>query len=919
MRGGLEPPFVGRAAEFRLVKDLFHASAEEGRSRLVSIVGTAGAGKSRLSWEFEKYIDGLADDVRWHRGRCLAYGDGVAYWALAEMVRMRARITEEDHSEAASAKLRETLVGIVQDPEERSFLEPRLAHLLGVAERSAPDKEDLFSAWRIFFERMAAREPVVLLFEDLQWADDGLLDFVEYLLDWSRAHPIFILTLARPELAERRSAWGAGRRDFTSLFLDALAPDEVEELLHGLAPGLPEELRARIVERAEGVPLYAVETVRMLLDRGLLKVSGDRYQPTGPIESLAIPETLQSLDAARLDALEPAERRLLSDAAVLGKTFGRAGLAALSGLAEDELEPFLQSLLRKEILTIQVDPLSPERNQLSFGQDLLRRVAYETLSIRERKTRHLAVAAHLGAGRDGDEEIAAVVAAHYLDAYRAGPSDPDAPSLKAKARTALARAADRAASLASAGEAARYFAQAAELAEEPHERAELLERSGRAATQDGDLEQANEALQEAIDLLEARGERHAAARVSARRAEALRVADRIDEAFALMESAYEALSGGEPDADVALVAAQLARLAYFAGERERAIEAVEVALDMAEALRLPEVLAEALTTKAMLGWRRPHEAEALLREANRVAMSNDFPAAALRAQFNLSGLAMEHSRFRDARSILDEALALARVRGDRSWEAVVLGQLADTLVHLGEWDEAEARCHEVIDEPRERLFPHSLSLIPLIRILFGRGELEQARSVLSQAQPAATSDRQSQAAYLLVEASLFSAVGRTREALATAEQALDQWRALHQFHYVTEALVEAAESAFELDDLERVESLLVTAERFPLVQRRPFLDAQTARLGAKLAARRNEPADEDFDVAARGFRELEMPYWIGVTLIEHAEHLLQSGRADEAEPLLAEAGGIFARLRAEPWSTRVRAAGALTTETASPN
>jgi class 3 adenylate cyclase len=434
---GLEPAFVGREREFRLLKELFHASAEERRARLVSVVGIAGVGKSRLGWEFEKYIDGLVDEVLWHRGRCLAYGDGVAYWALAEMVRMRVRISEEEGVDTALPKLRESLASFVPDADERAFLEPRLAHLLGLAERSARDKEDLFSAWRLFIERMAAVDPVVLFFEDLQWADAGLLDFIEYLLDWSRNHPIYVITLARPELAERRSGWGVGRHDFTSLFLEPLAPHLMEALLAGTVPGLPGELCGRIVAHADGIPLYAVETVRMLLDRSLLKRDGEQFRPAGPIETLAIPETLQSLAAARLDTLEPEERRLLEDASVLGRTFTRAGLAAVAGRSEDELEPHVQSLLRKEILTRQLDPLSPERNQLAFLQDILRRVAYETLSVHDRKRRHLAAAEHLT--RDGDDEIAAVLAAHYLDAYQLGPNDDDADELCGLARLALPR------------------------------------------------------------------------------------------------------------------------------------------------------------------------------------------------------------------------------------------------------------------------------------------------------------------------------------------------------------------------------------------------------------------------------------------------------------------------------------------------
>ena len=148
---GLEAPFVGRTAELRLVKQLFHGSADESRARLVSVVGVAGIGKSRLSWEFEKYIDGLASDIWWHRGRCLSYGEGVAFWALAEMVRGRAKILEEEDPHSAIAKLRATLELNVPDAEEREWIEPRLQHLLGLAERTTADREDLFSAWRRFF------------------------------------------------------------------------------------------------------------------------------------------------------------------------------------------------------------------------------------------------------------------------------------------------------------------------------------------------------------------------------------------------------------------------------------------------------------------------------------------------------------------------------------------------------------------------------------------------------------------------------------------------------------------------------------------------------------------------------------------------------------------------------------------------
>src|SRR5436309_5149014 len=217
----------------------------------------------------------------------------------------------------------------------------------------------------------------------------------------------------------------------------------------------------------------------MLLDRGLLEREGELFRPTGPIEALEIPNTLQALVAARLDGLDSDERSLLQDAAVLGKSFTKQALAALNGSSEEQVESMLGSLVRKEVLSLQADPRSPERGQYAFLQDLLRQVAYETLAKRDRKRRHLAVAAYLEEGwGPAEQEIAEVVASHYVAAIECAPEDEDAAEIGAKARAMLTRAGERAASLAASEEAVRYFARAADLAVEPLEEAAMRERAG---------------------------------------------------------------------------------------------------------------------------------------------------------------------------------------------------------------------------------------------------------------------------------------------------------------------------------------------------------------------------------------------------------------------------------------------------------
>jgi class 3 adenylate cyclase/tetratricopeptide (TPR) repeat protein len=726
----LEAPFVGRNDELRLLKQLLHVTTRERRVRLLSIVGTAGIGKSRLAWEFFKYVDGLVETTYWHQGRCPAYGEGVAFWALGEMVRMRARISETEDPLGTREKLSATLLQYVADADERRWIEPRLAHLLGLNGVGIGDRDELFAAWRLFFERISDKGTCVLVFEDMQWADAGLIAFMEHMLTWARPHPILIVSLSRPELLEKRPTWGAGQRNFLSMSLEPLPDEDVRELLSGLAQELPESIVSQVLERAEGIPLYAVETVRMLIDQGHLIETGSETRFVGELERLEVPDSLHALIASRLDALPPAEREALQDASVLGKTFTLRSLAALRHEPGEVLEPHLKQLVEKELLSIEVDPWSPERGQYGFVGTLIPEVAYETLSLRDRFMRHLTAAEYFGTV--GDEELASVVASHYIEAYRTAPEDFDASALAAEARRSLLAAAGRAASLGAHDQALAYLERAIAVGGSPDEDPVLWERAADAAGKALIFDVAERYLKRAVDWYEEQGNRSAAARATARLGLVLLTAGYTTAAIDMLERAMVPLADLEADPFVLELMGQLARSFMLDTKPGEAIEWADRTLVGAERLNLLPVIADALITKGVAArdagrWR---EGISLVTGGLVLAREEGLLPQQTRALANLCDL----SAVSDARAALvaaEEGIALARKYGFREMELRIAMDASSNLVSMGEWD----RAHEAASEAyRDDLPPHfRIRLKALLGAITGlRGDEEASKAHFGQ-------------------------------------------------------------------------------------------------------------------------------------------------------------------------------------------
>jgi class 3 adenylate cyclase/tetratricopeptide (TPR) repeat protein len=702
-RGGpqelVEPPFVGRDDELRLLKDSFNATGRDGRARLLSIVGQAGIGKTRLAWELEKYLDGVVESVYWHAGRSAAYGAGSAFGALAEMIRRRARLGDDDDAAVTRRRIGELCSEWLPDPAERARVEPRLLALLGVGDAPPGGREELFAAWRTVFERIAARGTTMLVFEDLHWGDDGLLDFIDHVLDWSRQHPLLVVTLARPELLDRRPGWGTDRPNATAVRLEPLSDHAMRALLDGLVPGLPLAAVDAILDRAGGVPLYAVEIVRMLLGDGALAEVDGIFQPTRDLSDLRPPESLLALVGARLDGLEPADRALVQDASVLAGRFSVAALAAVSGQDPAELESRMRGLVRREVFALETDLRSPDRGRYGFVQALLRDVAYSTLARRDRRVRHLAAARHFeGLG----EEHASSLAEQYLAAYRAAPEGPEGEAAGAQARLALRAAADRAIDVGALEQGVVHLRAVAEIATSDAEAAAALVRAGETLVYAGGATDSMPLLREAITRLERTGDRAAVIGASGSLGSVYLTAAEIGAAVELLEPLVAEAEALPPGPHAARFAEAWSRALFRSARPAESLPWCDRAITLCEDAGLDLLCGHALVTRSsvLLNLGRRSEGWALLGGTRLLMQQEGLHWVALRASSNMASFSGDEDprgAFEICRAGMDEVVRL----GLLGYATYLMGNGLGTGETLGEWDWLEGTARQLLEISRD--------------------------------------------------------------------------------------------------------------------------------------------------------------------------------------------------------------------------
>jgi DNA-binding SARP family transcriptional activator/class 3 adenylate cyclase/tetratricopeptide (TPR) repeat protein len=792
-------PLVGRQRELNVLKDALQRVRSDRAPQLVTLVGVPGIGKSRLVAELFEAVDSDPSAlIFWRQGRSLPYGDGVTFWALAEMVKAQTGILETDSPEDAAQKLESSVAALIPDPADAQWIEAHLRPLAGLGsgtEANSDRREEAFTAWRRFFEALAEQSPLVLVFEDLHWADDNLLDFVEHLVDWAGSVPLLVICTTRPELFERRPGWAGTSRTTTRLSLAPLSDDETAQLISSLSarPVMPAETQQALLGRAGGNPLYAEQYVRMLSERG-------------DAEDLPLPETVQGIIAARLDALPAEEKRLLQDAAVLGKVFW---LGAVTQGGEPErrtAELRLHVLERKDFVQRARRSSVANEAEYAFLHVLVRDVAYGQIPRGDRAEKHRLAAEWIAAlGRT--EDHAEMLAHHYLSAIQlrhAAGKSVDAPFAE-RALASLRDAGERAYSLDAYTGAAGYYESALELATPgSSERAQLLFKLGRTRRVAGDVGQ--ELLVAARDALLAAGDNGVAAEAEIELA--LLNSDRGD--FPLVSGcigrARELVDNLELSRSKAHVISAISGFLMIAGEDQAAIRVGRDALRMAEQLDLGEERARALSVIGSSRMKRgDYGGIDDLERSLAFALEAGSPFEICRSLLNVGYGFWVVGQLPRASASWQEAEDTALRFGQVALTRWIRSMRSEERYVLGEWEESLIRVNELLVEV-EAGTPHLMAptcYMTRAQIRLGRDDVPGAIADAERALDRARMDKDPQGLALALSAAMdvFREQGDLESAEVLADELLGGLRS--RDYGVSDAIVRAHEVAWTFVALSR--------------------------------------------------------------------------------------------------------------------
>jgi class 3 adenylate cyclase/tetratricopeptide (TPR) repeat protein len=755
---------VGRERELAMLRDAFERARHERTPQLVTLVGVPGIGKSRLVYELSRIADADPELVTWRQGRCLAYGEGVTLWALGEIVKAQCGIVEQDTDADVERKLHDAVADLLAETPDESWVQSELRSLVGLSVESelGDDRRGAaFAAWRRFLEAMAEQRPLVLVFEDLHWADGSLLDFVDELVDWVTDVPLLVVATARPELLERRPGWGGGKLNATTLALSPLDDEQTARLISRLLdrPLLNVDDQQALLERAGGNPLYAEQFADLFVERGAM-------------DELSLPETLQGIIAARVDALSAVEKGLLQDAAVVGKVFWANALPN----GRDDIRTTLHTLERKGFVRRQRRTSVEGQQELAFAHALVRDVSYGQIARADRAVKHRRVAEWIESlGRP--EDHAEMLAHHWrsaLELTQAMGATDDA--LGERARLALRDAGDRAYSLNAFGAAESYYAEALSLwPDDDRGRPQLLFRRAEALFTAAD-ERRQDALVEARDALLEAGDKDTAAEAEAYLSRAAWYAGRRDIAEAHIDRADELLVGAGPSIAKARVLSFSARLRFLGSDLDDALRKAQDAFALAEDLELDELRVHALTTIGSVKNRLElGSGDAELTRALELGRAVNSPLIST----VLNNLGVETSARGDIRragELYREGLRAAERVGDRDSVRFMRGNLLYVDFFTGRWDEMVADADRFIAECESS--PHyqegaARSVRAYVRLARGdrSGALADWDRSLELAREAKEPQRMLPA--LLQAARGLAELGRKDEARALALEAMD--------------------------------------------------------------------------------------------------------------------------------------------------